>query len=50
MAYIRSALQWARRRLRTLRSLVKDEDHDSWYDDHPGGQTKPKPPRIHGAS
>lgn len=50
MGYIRSSLQWARQKLSMLRSLVKDQDHDSWYDDHPGGQTKPKPPRIHGAS
>jgi hypothetical protein len=48
MGYLKSALQWAGRKLRRLPSLVKDEDHDSWYDDHPGGQTMPKPPRITG--
>jgi hypothetical protein len=50
MRRVRNPLQWAGRKLRRLRSLVKDEDHDSWYDDHPGGQKKPKPPRISAAS
>jgi hypothetical protein len=26
------------RNLRSLRALVRDEDHDSWYDDHRGGR------------
>jgi hypothetical protein len=50
MRHVWNALQWAGRRLRRLRSLVKDDDHDDWYDHHEGGQMAHKPPRIHGAS
>ena len=33
---------------RRLSSLVRDDDHDPWYDHHAGGQRRPKPPRISG--
>lgn len=46
MGHIRSGVRWAGRSLRRLRALVEGDDHDPWYDDHPGGQKKPKPPRI----
>ena len=40
MKHIKLALQWATQKLRRLRALVNDEDHDSWNDDHRGGQAK----------
>ena len=41
MRRITQAVRWAQVKLRRLRSLVKDEDHDSWYDDHADDHTKP---------
>jgi hypothetical protein len=38
---ITRAVRWAQVKLRRLRSLVKDEDHDTWYDDHADDHTKP---------
>jgi hypothetical protein len=50
MRHVWSALQSTGRRLRRLAWLVRDDDHDDWYDHHQGGQKPHKPPRIHGAS
>lgn len=37
---MRNVLRVVVQKLRNLRALVKDEEHDSWYDDHPSGQKK----------
>ena len=40
MRHIVNGLGWAKERLQRLRALVRDEDHDPWYDEHDGGQHK----------
>ena len=46
MRQVRQALQWARLKVRRLRALGNDEDHDDWLDDH---RNKPdKPPNVIG--
>ena len=40
MRRLLSGPRWAWNKLRNLRALVRDEDHDPWYDDHSGGQEK----------
>lgn len=37
---MRTVLRAVVQRIRRLRALIKDEDHDSWNDDHPSGQNK----------
>jgi hypothetical protein len=41
MRTITQALRWTGLKLRRLRGLVKDEDHDSWYDEHTAEHDKP---------
>ena len=43
MQPIRSGLRWTMQKLRNLRALVKDEDHDSLLDDHPSSEKKKSP-------
>ena len=38
MQPIRSGLRWTMQKLRNLRALVKDEDHDSWLDSPPSSE------------
>lgn len=38
---MRQVLRFMVQKIRSLRALVKDEDHDSWYDDHRGDRGKP---------
>jgi len=40
MRHIKTALRWTTQKVRRLRALVNDEDHDPWNDDHPAGQQK----------
>ena len=37
---MRNILRAVVRKMRNLRALIKDEDHDSWLDEHPTGQKK----------
>lgn len=41
MRNVKQALRWTRLKLRRLRVLVRDEDRDTWYDDHKHGDGKP---------
>ena len=36
MPKLTNGLHWAWQKLRRLRALVQDEDHDPWMDDHRG--------------
>jgi hypothetical protein len=45
MRRIKQSLRWAQLKARRLRSLVKDEDHDTWYDHGPEHE---RPPNIMG--
>lgn len=43
MRRMTQALRWAQLKARRLRSLVRDEDHDTWYDQGPDHE---KPPNV----
>lgn len=36
MGRVRSSFRWAIEKVRRLRALVQDEDHDAWLDDRRG--------------
>ena len=41
MSSVRTTMSHLRRALRRLRSLVRDEDHDPWLDEHVKEHDKP---------